>query len=196
MQPGGNAESEEGCPPLKGPGSQHRPPLSISLLRTQPKVLSCKGGWERWYIHQGGTGEWMLAATHMDKPHWAFSLGGQQAPSVVTASALLVLPGMLRLPVFSSPPYGLGFSALPREAWPGHPRKSTSIITLFSLLGPVTSFSKFVCVCVCFFAGENCRPFVGRHCTFLVIWHIHCPTQSAPDTRAARLREDLLSQRI
>lgn len=85
---------------------------------------------------------------------------------------------------------------LPREAWPGHPRKSTSIITLFSLLGPVTSFSKFVCVCVCFFAGENCRPFVGRHCTFLVIWHIHCPTQSAPDTRAARLREDLLSQRI
>ena len=35
---------------------------------------------------------------------------------------------------------------LPREAWPGHPRQSTSVITLFSLLGPVTSFSKSVCV--------------------------------------------------
>lgn len=127
MQPGRNAESEEVCPPLKGPGSQHRPPLSISLLRTQPKVLSCKGGWERWYHHHGGMGEWTLADTHTDKPHRAFSLGRQQAPSVVTASALLVLPGMFRLPVCSSPPYGLGLTATfperPGLATPGkvHP---------------------------------------------------------------------------
>lgn len=101
MQPGGDPESEEVCPPRKDPSSQHRPPLSISLLRTQPKVLSCRGGWERWYHPQGGTGERTLAATNVDKPHGAFSSGETASSFQVTANAPLVLPGIF--PISLSP---------------------------------------------------------------------------------------------